>query len=129
MASPASSHDRPPTVIKDLQQTPNSKTSKSKIKGWIQRRVLFPLEPHREQQDHRHQRDQPQQYWTDVEVGALSVYISQENDRLVQVARKDMEFWDRAAVFIQQQAKTVHCRTGEWSLMQYFMYFFDRIIL
>jgi len=83
MASPASSRDRPPTVIKDVQQTSNSKTSKSKIKGQIQRRVLFPLEPRREQQDHHHQRDQPQQNWTDVEVGALSVFISQENDGLV----------------------------------------------
>jgi len=75
--------------------------------------VLFPLEPRREQQDHHRQRDQSQQNWTDVEVGALSVFISQENDGLVRVACKELEFWDRAAVFIQQQAKTVHRRTGE----------------
>jgi len=121
MASPASSHNRSPTVIRDVQQTPNSKmaagASKSRLKGRIQRRVLFPLEqlpePSWEQQDHRRQRDHPQQNWTDVEVGALSFFISQENDGLVRVARKDVEFWDRAAVFIQQQAKTVLRRTGE----------------
>jgi len=54
--------------------------------------VLYPLEPRREEQDDRFQQDQPQQNWTNVEVGALSVFISQENDRLVQVAHKDMEF-------------------------------------
>ena len=117
MASPASSHDRPPTVIRDVQQTPNSKitagASKSRIRGRIQQKVLFPLDQPWEQQDHRRQRAQPQHNRSDVEVCALSLFISQENEGLVRVAHKGMEFWDRAAVFIQQKAETVHRRTGE----------------
>jgi len=82
MASPASSHDGPPTVIRDVLQTPNSKiatgASKSRIRGQIQNRVLFPLDQPQEQQDHRRQRAQPQHNWSNVEVGALSLFISQE---------------------------------------------------
>ena len=91
--------------------TLNSKiSSKSRIKGRVRRTVLFPPEHHL----------QPAvqslllpKKWSDVEVGALSTFISQESGGKVRVACKDVEFWDRAAVFVQQQAKTEHRHTGK----------------
>jgi len=65
--------------------------------------VLFPPEQSRP----------PQKLWSDIELSALAKFISMENDGLVaRVSRKDMEFLDKAAMFVQQQANTEHRRTG-----------------
>jgi len=110
METPNSKQDTVPTVLREVQCTPNSKSaagaSKSRIKGRISRKVLFPPEQSRP----------PQKLWSDIELSALAKFISMENDGLIaRVSRKDMEFWDKAAMFVQQQANTEHRRTG----MQY----------
>jgi len=98
-----SKQDTVPMVLKEVQCTPNSKSaasaSKSRIKGRISRKVLFPPE----------QSQAPQKLWSDIELNALAKFISMENDGLIaRVYGKDMEFWDRAAMFVQQQANTEH---------------------
>ena len=80
-------------------------SSKSRIKRRVRRTVLF-------QPEHPLQLAVqsllPPKKWSDVEVGALSTFINRERGGKVRVACKDMEFWDRAAAFVQQQAKTEH---------------------
>ena len=112
MASPDTRQNTLPTVFREVQSTPNFKFaagatksgSKSRIKGRVSHKVLFPPEQSRP----------PQKLWSDKELSGLAKFISLENDGLIaRVSRKDMEFWGRAAMFVQQQAKTEHRRTGK----------------
>ena len=101
MADSVSSEETLSALVQEMNMdTPNSKmSSKSRIKGRVRRTVLF-------QPEHPLQLAVqsllPPKKWSDVEVGVLSTFISRERGGKVRVACKDMEFWDRAAAFVQQ---------------------------
>jgi len=50
--------------------------------------------------------------WTDEELQSLTSFLMLYTDGQSWVAHKDDNFWNQAGVFIQQQLKTSHCRTG-----------------
>ena len=102
------------TLPRDLQHdTPNSKVSmgksKSRLKGRVNRRMLF--QPEEQSQpvlpSVQCNRATPIK-WSDAESHALATYIDGKH-----MAHKDMEFWKRAAIFIQNVSNTNYCRTGK----------------
>jgi len=96
-----------------LQQfTPNTKISvgksKSKLRGRINCRVLFPPEEPPQQILPTVQRSKATLIkWSDAERRALATYVNGER-----MAHKDMEFWNRAAIYIKNVSNINHRRTG-----------------
>ena len=72
-------------------------------------KVLFPTTAEAgttvERKDHRVK-------WSDEEFKALVAFLMLYTDGTYRVAHTDAKFWNRAGLFIQQQLKTVHCRSG-----------------
>lgn len=52
--------------------------------------------------------------WAEEEVKCLIGFLMLYTDGQSWVAHKDSVFWGQAGVYIQQQAKTLYCRSGKY---------------
>ena len=50
--------------------------------------------------------------WTTFEYQALVSFLLLHTDGSSWSARKDPKFWEKAGEFVQQQTKSIHCRSG-----------------
>jgi len=98
-------------VAKELSSlsfgTPKKEAATSRLRGRVRGKVLFPVESGAtaERKDHRVK-------WSDEEFKSLVAFLMLYTDGTYWVAHSDAKFWDQADLFIQQQLKTVHCRSG-----------------
>ena len=99
MASPTLNDDGAYKMISNLSiNTPNSRSSRSsvsRIRGRFHRRVLFPSEPLQQTQATLIK-------WSDEELYALLTSIKEESGGKSKIAYKNMEFWNRAAIYVKQ---------------------------
>ena len=106
MAAPTRSVQKMTDILSSLNiDTPCAKKSSatSKLHGRVKGKVLFP--PVSQGQTTK---------WSDEELQALTAFLMLYTDGKSWVAHKDDKFWNQAGVFIQQQLKTSHCRTGRY---------------
>ena len=98
--------ERLPSLLSELQiATPTSKGHRvSRIRGRTRPRILFPAETHVKSQQNAK--------WSEAEKCALVKFVQQESGG--KVTHKRMEYWGRAAAFVQEESKTVHQRTGTY---------------
>ena len=97
-------------VVKELGcisiGTPRKEAATSRLRGRVRGKVLFPeAGAAAERKDYRVK-------WSDEEYKALVVFLMLYTDGTYWVAHNDAKFWDQAGLFIQQQLKTAHCRSG-----------------
>ena len=90
-----------------LVDTPKSSRKGRGVREKLKGRVLF----EKELCKLRGTRELPN--WTDEELGALTSFLMLYTDGKSRVSHKDWRFWDQAGLFIQQQLKTSHCRSGK----------------
>jgi len=81
--------------------TPVKAASTSRLRGRTKGKVLFPAQP-----------AEARVKWSDQECNALVAFLMLHTDGKSWVSHNETKFWDQAGVFIQQQLKTGHCRTG-----------------
>jgi len=95
--------------------TPNTKVSvgksKSRLRGRVNCRVLFPPEepPQPVLPTVQHSKATPIK-WSDAERQTLAKFVDGEH-----MAHKDMEFKNKAAIYIKNVSNTNHRRTGKIS--------------
>ena len=93
--------------LSDVQiVTLNSKVSRnnrvSRIRGRTHPRILFPS----------HVRGQQNKKWSEAEKCALVRFVQHESGG--KITHKQMEYWSRAATFVQQESKNVHQCKGKY---------------
>lgn len=88
-----------------IADTPKSSRKSRGVREKLKGRVLFEEEP-----KSKGARGLPN--WAGEELGALTSFLMLYMDGKSWVTHKGSRFWDQAGLFIQQQLKTSHCRSG-----------------